>query len=105
MDSIHKAIYSEQDLGPVGPNCFSVQQVNRGSKAEQADLQPGDIILEINGENTAGMLNVEAQNKIKSSTQLQLVVDRYADMQICYRNNIMLPWRVVYIVYMSMLHL
>lgn len=55
---------------------ITVSKVNRGSKAEQADLQPGDIILEINGENTADMLNVEAQNKIKSSTQLQLVVDR-----------------------------
>ncbi|KAA8592372.1 hypothetical protein FQN60_017827, partial [Etheostoma spectabile] len=58
---------SEQDLGPV----------NGGSKAEKANLQPGDIILEINRENTADMLNVEAQNKIKNSkTQLQLVVER-----------------------------
>lgn len=57
----------------------SAQQVNGGSKAEQADLQPGDIIVEINGKNTADMLNVEAQNKIKNSkTQLQLVVERYA---------------------------
>lgn len=44
-------------------------------------MQPGDIILEINGENTADMLNVEAQNKIKNSkTQLQLVVERLAIM-------------------------
>uniref|UniRef100_A0A3Q3W3D9 PDZ and LIM domain protein 2 n=1 Tax=Mola mola TaxID=94237 RepID=A0A3Q3W3D9_MOLML len=56
---------------------LTVSKVNGGSKAEQADLQPGDIILEINGENTADMLNVEAQNKIKNSkTQLQLVVKR-----------------------------
>lgn len=55
----------------------SVQKVNGGSKAEQADLQPGDIILEINGENTADMLNVEAQNKIKNSkARLQLAVER-----------------------------
>lgn len=59
-----------------------MSQVNGGSKAEQADLQPGDVILEINGENTADMLNVEAQNKIKNSkTQLQLLVERYAGMQ------------------------
>uniref|UniRef100_A0A3B5MP47 PDZ domain-containing protein n=1 Tax=Xiphophorus couchianus TaxID=32473 RepID=A0A3B5MP47_9TELE len=46
--------------------------VNGGSKAEKADLHAGDIILEINGENTADMLNVEAQNKIKNSkTHLQ----------------------------------
>lgn len=56
---------------------ITVSKVNGGSKAEQAALQPGDIILEINGENTADMLNVEAQNKIKNSkTQLQLVVKR-----------------------------
>lgn len=56
---------------------ITVSKVNGGSKAHQADLQPGDIILEINGENTADMLNVEAQNKIKNSkTQLQLVVER-----------------------------
>lgn len=55
-----------------------MEQVNGGSKAEQADLQPGDVILEINGENTADMLNAEVQNKIKNTkTQLQLVVERY----------------------------
>lgn len=59
----------------------SVQQVTGASKADQADLQPGDIILAINGKNTADMLNVEAQNTIKNSkTQLQLVVERYAEM-------------------------
>jgi C-terminal processing protease CtpA/Prc len=42
-----------------------------------AALQPGDVILEINGENTVDMLNVEAQNKIKNSkTQLQMLVER-----------------------------
>lgn len=62
---------------------FCFEQVNGGSKADQADLQPGDIILEINGENTGDMLNVEAQNKIKNSkTQLQLVVQRYVGIQI-----------------------
>ncbi|XP_032372924.1 PDZ and LIM domain protein 2 [Etheostoma spectabile] len=56
---------------------ITVSKVNGGSKAEKANLQPGDIILEINRENTADMLNVEAQNKIKNSkTQLQLVVER-----------------------------
>ncbi|KAM3611079.1 uncharacterized protein V6R79_013161 [Siganus canaliculatus] len=56
---------------------ITISKVNGGSKAEQADLQPGDIILEINGENTSDMLNAEAQNKIKNSkTQLQLVVER-----------------------------
>ncbi|KAM6954330.1 LOW QUALITY PROTEIN: PDZ and LIM domain protein 2 [Aplochiton taeniatus] len=55
---------------------ITVSKVNVGSKAEQAALQPGDIILEINGENTGDMLNA-GQNKIKNSkTQLQLLVER-----------------------------
>ncbi|KAI4891718.1 hypothetical protein NFI96_018125, partial [Prochilodus magdalenae] len=58
---------------------ITVSKVNSGSKAEMARLQPGDIIMEINGENTGDMLNVEAQNKIKScKTQLQLLVERPA---------------------------
>ncbi|KAJ8378058.1 hypothetical protein AAFF_G00248530 [Aldrovandia affinis] len=56
---------------------ITVSKVNVGSKAELASLQQGDVIAEINGQNTADMLNVEAQNKIKNSkTQLQLLVDR-----------------------------
>ncbi|XP_042564064.1 PDZ and LIM domain protein 2 [Clupea harengus] len=56
---------------------ITVSKVNGGSKAEKAALQPGDIILEINGEGTGDMLNVEAQNKIKNSqNQLQLLVER-----------------------------
>ncbi|XP_029915870.1 PDZ and LIM domain protein 2 [Myripristis murdjan] len=66
-------IYGGRDF----KKAITVSKVNEGSKANQASLQPGDIILEINGENTADMLNVEAQNKIKNSkTQLQLVVER-----------------------------
>ncbi|XP_034025824.1 PDZ and LIM domain protein 2 isoform X2 [Thalassophryne amazonica] len=56
---------------------ITVSKVNLGSKAERADLHPGDVIVAINGENTADMLNMEAQNKIKNSkSHLQLVVDR-----------------------------
>ncbi|XP_010764116.1 PDZ and LIM domain protein 2-like, partial [Notothenia coriiceps] len=66
-------IYGGRDF----KKAITVSKVNGGSKAEKADMQPGDIISEINGENTADMLNVEAQNKIKNSkTQLQLVVER-----------------------------
>lgn len=64
-------------MRPVLTGGFSSEQVNGGSKAEKADLQPGDIILEINGEITGDMLNAEAQNKIKNSkTHLQLVIER-----------------------------
>ncbi|MBN3273702.1 PDLI2 protein, partial [Polyodon spathula] len=56
---------------------IAVSKVSAGSKAEVADLRPGDVILEINGQGTADMLNVEAQNKIKTSkAQLLLTVDR-----------------------------
>ncbi|XP_072560850.1 PDZ and LIM domain protein 2 [Paramormyrops kingsleyae] len=56
---------------------ITVSKVNEGSKAELASLVPGDVIMEINGESTAEMLNVEAQNKIKNSkTQLLLLVKR-----------------------------
>ncbi|XP_041644579.1 PDZ and LIM domain protein 2 [Cheilinus undulatus] len=66
-------IYGGRDF----KKAITVSKVNGGSKAEKAALQPGDIILEINGENTANMLNMEAQNKIKNSqTQLQLRVER-----------------------------
>jgi len=85
-----KVSFSDQVPGgqEVLTHC-SVQQVNGGSKAEQADLQPGDVILEINGVNTTDMLNVEAQNKIKNSkTHLQLVVGRYAGMHNWYWINI-----------------
>lgn len=48
------------------------------------------MILEINGENTADMLNVEAQNKIKNSkTHLQLVVERYADKPSAIEANML----------------
>lgn len=54
-----------------------VSKVMEHGKAAAGDLRLGDVITSINGESTAGMLNVEAQNKIKqSSGQLQLQVDR-----------------------------
>ncbi|XP_061449022.1 PDZ and LIM domain protein 2 [Rhineura floridana] len=54
-----------------------VSKVTEHGKAAQGDLRPGDVIISINGESTAEMLNVEAQNKIKqSSGHLQLLVDR-----------------------------
>ncbi|MED6266872.1 hypothetical protein CHARACLAT_006406 [Characodon lateralis] len=71
---------------------ITVSKVNGGSKAEQANLQAGDIILEINGENTVDMLNVEAQNKIKNSkTHLQLVVERPEPPSPAQTNGISTP--------------
>lgn len=47
-------------------------------KAAAGDLRPGDVIVAINGESAAEMLNVEAQNKIKQSPgRLQLQVQRW----------------------------
>ncbi|XP_065507788.1 PDZ and LIM domain protein 2 isoform X2 [Caloenas nicobarica] len=56
---------------------ITVSKVTEHGKAAAGDLRPGDIIIAINGESTAEMLNVEAQNKIKQSPgQLQLQVER-----------------------------
>ncbi|NWT97366.1 PDLI2 protein, partial [Urocynchramus pylzowi] len=53
-------------------------QVTEHGKAATGDLRPGDVIVTINGEGTAEMLNVEAQNKIKQSRgQLRLEVHRW----------------------------
>ncbi|KAF4798798.1 PDZ and LIM domain 2 [Turdus rufiventris] len=56
---------------------ITVSKVTEHGKAATGDLRPGDVIVTINGESTAEMLNVEAQNKIKqSSGQLRLEVQR-----------------------------
>ncbi|NXW66712.1 PDLI2 protein, partial [Eurystomus gularis] len=56
---------------------ITVSKVTEHGKAAAGDLRPGDIIVTINGENAAEMLNVEAQNKIKQSPgQLRLQVER-----------------------------
>ncbi|XP_071585100.1 PDZ and LIM domain protein 2 isoform X2 [Heliangelus exortis] len=56
---------------------ITVSKVTEQGKAAAGDLRPGDVIVTINGESTAEMLNVEAQNKIKQSPgQLQLQVER-----------------------------
>ncbi|NXQ49390.1 PDLI2 protein, partial [Catharus fuscescens] len=56
---------------------IAVSKVTEHGKAATGDLRPGDVIVTINGESTAEMLNVEAQNKIKQSPgQLRLEVER-----------------------------
>ncbi|NXB50989.1 PDLI2 protein, partial [Leucopsar rothschildi] len=56
---------------------ITVSKVTEHGKAATGDLRPGDVIVTINGESTAEMLNVEAQNKIKQTPgQLRLEVER-----------------------------
>ncbi|KAG8518228.1 PDZ and LIM domain protein 2, partial [Galemys pyrenaicus] len=56
---------------------LTVDVVTERSKAEAADLRPGDVIVAINGESAAGMLHAEAQSKIRqSSSPLRLLLDR-----------------------------
>ncbi|XP_068027198.1 PDZ and LIM domain protein 2-like isoform X3 [Melanerpes formicivorus] len=56
---------------------ITISKVAEQGKAAGADLRPGDVIVTINGESTAEMLNVEAQNKIRRSPgELQLQVER-----------------------------
>lgn len=55
-----------------------IHQVTPGSKAAQANLCIGDIILAIDGEATEGMTHLEAQNKIKGCMEeMVLSIDRY----------------------------
>uniref|UniRef100_A0A8B9EJP7 PDZ and LIM domain protein 2 n=1 Tax=Anser cygnoides TaxID=8845 RepID=A0A8B9EJP7_ANSCY len=55
---------------------ITVSKVMEQGKAAAGDLRPGDVIVSINGESAAEMLNVEAQNKIKQSPgQLRLQVE------------------------------
>lgn len=53
-------------------------QVTPGSKAAQANLCIGDMILAIDGEPTEGMTHLQAQNKIKGCVdEMVLSIDRY----------------------------
>lgn len=57
--------------------CF-INQVTTGSKAAQANLYIGDMIVAIDGEPTEGMTHLEAQNKIKGcNKEMALSIDRY----------------------------
>ncbi|NWI61586.1 PDLI2 protein, partial [Calyptomena viridis] len=57
---------------------ITISKVVEHGKAAAGNLRPGDVIVTINGESTAEMLNMEAQNKIKQSPgQLRLEVQRW----------------------------
>ncbi|XP_052007584.1 PDZ and LIM domain protein 1-like [Xyrauchen texanus] len=56
---------------------LTISRVTPGSKAAQADLSIGDMILAIDGEPTDGMTHLEAQNKIKGCVEEMLLsIDR-----------------------------
>ncbi|XP_032409699.1 PDZ and LIM domain protein 1 [Xiphophorus hellerii] len=56
---------------------LAISRVNPGSKAAQANLCIGDIILSINGDPTESMTHLEAQNKIKGCVEeMALSIDR-----------------------------
>ncbi|XP_050977021.1 PDZ and LIM domain protein 2 isoform X2 [Labeo rohita] len=65
---------------------LTVSKVCEGSRAGDAGLQVGDVILEINGQDTGAMLNMEARNKIKTSEhQLWLLIERPAKTDVIQR--------------------
>ncbi|XP_067289195.1 PDZ and LIM domain protein 2-like isoform X2 [Pseudorasbora parva] len=67
---------------------LTVSKVHEGSRAGDAGLQAGDVILEINGQDTAEMLNVEAQNEIKiNEHQLWLLIERPAQTDVLQRRG------------------
>ncbi|XP_039624388.1 LIM domain-binding protein 3a [Polypterus senegalus] len=47
---------------------LTISRITPGSKAAQANLSQGDIIVAIDGTSTDGMTHLEAQNKIKSAS-------------------------------------
>uniref|UniRef100_A0A8B9LUY2 PDZ and LIM domain 1 (elfin) n=1 Tax=Astyanax mexicanus TaxID=7994 RepID=A0A8B9LUY2_ASTMX len=56
---------------------LTISRVTPGSKAAQANLCIGDMILAIDGEPTEGMTHLEAQNKIKGCVEeMVLSIDR-----------------------------
>ena len=57
---------------------FSVTKVNTGGPAEEAGMLPGDVIVEIEGQSTAGMTANDARNLVRgeADTQVKLVVKR-----------------------------
>ncbi|XP_069609497.1 PDZ and LIM domain protein 1 isoform X3 [Ranitomeya imitator] len=56
---------------------LTISRVNPGSKAAQANLCIGDVVVSIDGENTDGMTHLEAQNKIKGcEDELCLTINR-----------------------------
>ncbi|KAI7805323.1 PDZ and LIM domain protein 1 [Triplophysa rosa] len=56
---------------------LTISRVTPGSKAAQANLCIGDMILSIDGESTDGMTHLEAQNKIKGCMEeMVLSIDR-----------------------------
>ncbi|NWV64257.1 PDLI2 protein, partial [Malurus elegans] len=56
---------------------ITISKVTEHGKAAAGGLRPGDVIVTINGDPAAEMLNAEAQNKIKQSPgQLRLQVER-----------------------------
>ncbi|XP_073441975.1 PDZ and LIM domain protein 1 isoform X3 [Dendrobates tinctorius] len=56
---------------------LTISRVSPGSKAAQADLCIGDVVVSIDGENTDGMTHLQAQNKIKGcEDELCLTINR-----------------------------
>lgn len=54
-----------------------ISRITPGSKSSAANLCPGDVILSIDGFNTANMTHAEAQDRIKAATnQLCLKIER-----------------------------
>ena len=57
---------------------FEVTKVNEGGPADEAGMEPGDLIVEIEGQSTEGMTSGEASNLVRGeeNTQVHLVVER-----------------------------
>ncbi|NWR16051.1 LDB3 protein, partial [Calcarius ornatus] len=47
---------------------LTISRITPGSKAAQSQMNPGDLVVAIDGVNTDSMTHLEAQNKIKSAS-------------------------------------
>uniref|UniRef100_UPI00358F2E94 LIM domain-binding protein 3-like isoform X3 n=1 Tax=Myxine glutinosa TaxID=7769 RepID=UPI00358F2E94 len=47
---------------------LTLSRVTPGSKADRVSMEPGDLVMSINGLSTDGMTHLEAQNHIKANT-------------------------------------
>ena len=74
---------------------FLVKKVNAGGSAEEAGMLPGDVIVEIEGQNAAGMTADGARDLVRGepNTQVQLKIQRGGEVLALFvtRKEVLTP--------------
>lgn len=55
---------------------LAISKITPGSKADLANVSPGDYILEINGYSAANMTHFDAQDVVKNANELDILLER-----------------------------